>query len=570
MFDKSKKRFKEYLAQRAGDASSDKNANATGKSFSNYIMQVAAEELQDLTINLVSEKMEHLGFDSNEFWNDEHHCNPFESKFYFHDITRGVVPYCYAASASDIFYRGRFYADEYRSLPPKRFDSFMAQMAEFVMELCQDHAGAIALPDMLLYGAKYFESKEDVEDKAKPISQAIQSFLFIMHNKFRVQGQSPFTNVTILDRPTMEHVFGVCSAAEQDKIIAMQEIFLQEHEKGCSGIPFRFPVTTFNFLAQNGSIVDRHSMDAAIPRIASGKYNVYVSPDPRKFASCCRMINNVGEMYGIDSFGNGGVNVGSTRVVTLVLPALVDSQDMRLTIKLATRKACEALLAHRHVLQDCIDDGFLKFFTHGIESLKKNYFSTVGFIGLFEAAYFHINNKFPSKSMQIEESELFKVADVMQEILQIIKDEITDFGTRFGVPFNSEQIPGESAAIELAKQFGLEYLSNQYIPLDLDVDIFVRAKIAGKLDSLATGGAITHLNIDGVLNEGHASTMIDMAVRFGMTHFAPNPCITVCSECGSNQYGVKTSCNKCCSFNVDHVTRIIGYFVPVSKWRKRE
>jgi ribonucleoside-triphosphate reductase len=558
-------RFSGYLHKRAGDASSDKNANAAVKSLSSYIMQVAHDELEQLTIDLVSEKMD--SSDAFEFWEDEYHVNKENPIFYFHDITRGIVPYCYAASASDIFYRGRFYADEYRSDPPKRFSTFMGQMAEFAMEMSQDHAGAIALPDIFVYGAKYFNSIEEIEMNLDGIKNAIQSFIFIVHNKFRIQGQSPFTNITILDEPTMTEVFGITDPDERARIKRIQEIYMWVHSAGCNGVPFRFPVTTMNFLSKDGKVVDESSLEDRLDDIASGKYNIYVSNDPRKFASCCRMINDVGVMYGIDSFGNGGVNVGSTRVVTLVLPNIAmrsycgdefSEESFIKNLKGYTELSCTALMAHREVLKDCVEAGLLKFFTAGIESLKKNYFSTVGFVGLWEAA----------KLLAGKSDDVYDVGEKEELILRTIKKVIEAYGKRHGVPFNSEEIPGESAAIDLAKATGAKWLSNQYVPLDLEYDLFDRINIAGKLDSLCTGGAITFLNVNGKMSREHARVIVELAVKHGMTHFAINPCITMCDDCDHKEWSKKAKCISCGSDNVDYMTRIIGYFVPVSRWRK--
>ena len=553
-------RFKAYLSDRTGDASSDKNANAATKSLSNYVMKVAHKELEELTIGLVAEKMSTQ--DGMAFWLKEYHLNKKLPFFYFHDITRGTVPYCYAASAQHIYFDGRSYADEYKSDRPKRFDSFMAQMAEFAMEMSQDHAGAIALPDMFVYGAKYFESVEEINKNEKSIENDIQSFIFIIHNKFRIQGQSPFTNVTILDEPTMRDVFGIEDQEERNKIKRLQEIYLSAHSRGCNGFPFRFPVTTMNFASKDGVVVDQQSLEERLDDIASGKYNIYVSDDPRKFASCCRMINDVGIMYGIDSFGNGGVSVGSTRVITMVLPNIALKNISKMSFENALREnvalACNALSAHRKVLEDCIRDGFLKFFNSGIENLSRNYFSTVGFIGLNETA-----SKFAE-----DKEDIYSVAKEMEWILRTIKNEIEIAGKKYGFPFNSEEIPGESAAIDLAAGTGANWLTNQYIPLDQNVDIFDRIKVAGMLDSLATGGAITFLNIDGPMSREHARIIVNLAVKHGMTHFAPNPCITICNDCGKKEWRNRKSCSACGSLNVDHLTRIIGYFVPVSRWRK--
>lgn len=561
--------FKKYLEAKPCDASSNKNANAVSRSFQNFIMHVANDRLEDLTIQLVAEKMKDIFKDDEkrceyfaDFWLREFHINKESPLFYFHDITMGVIPYCYATSVGLLFEQGRFYADEYQSEPAKRLDSFVGQVTEFVMEMSQQHAGAIALPDFLIYCSKLFRDENQIAENAKYIQNLFQSFAFIMHNKFRMQGQSPFTNMTILDKPTMSDVFKVESQEDQNKLIAIQKLFITEMRKGCRGIPFRFPVITFNLKIDNdGNFEDLDAYSEAIKMFKVGLANIYVSRDTRKFASCCRMVNDFTQMYGIDSFGNGGINVGSTRVITLVLPEILRKGGFDLLRK-SVDLAGSALKAHREVLQDCIDGGFLKFFTHGIESLKHNYFSTFGFVGLVEACVL-LAGKDPADKANICVEDIIEWAP---KILRCIKEKSDELGKEFLVPFNVEQIPGESAAVELGTAIGMGCLSNQYIPLDVECDMLDRIRIAGMLDSDCSGGAITHLNFSRELSDEEAKSILALAAKHGMTHFAANMCMTVCEYCYDRQYGKKFKC-RCGSTMVVHVTRIIGYFVPTRNWR---
>jgi ribonucleoside-triphosphate reductase len=566
--------FKKYLSVKPSDASSDKNANAASRSFQNFIMHVANDPLEDLTIQLVYEKSKELFSDDekrrcyfSDFWLREFHINKESPLYYFHDITRGVIPYCYAASVGHIFDMGRSYAEEYASEPPHRLDSFVGQITEFVMEMSQQHAGAIALPDLFIYCSKLFSDIEQINKCEKYISNCFQSFIFIMHNKFRVQGQSPFTNVTIMDRPTMFVVFNIINKDDQDKVIAIQRIFVKEIEKGCRGMPFRFPVVTFNLkIDKNGLFEDGEIRLDAIKMAKKGLANIYVSKDTRKFASCCRMVNDVTKMYGVDSFGNGGVNIGSTRVITLVLPEIIRLGGFDLLEK-SMDIAGATLVAHREVLSDCIDAGFLKFFTHGIESLKRNFFSTFGFVGLVEACAI-LSGKDPSdkKSILVED-----IIEWSPKILKCMKNKSDMMSEEFSVPFNVEQIPGESAAVDLGETLGMGCLSNQYIPLDVECDILDRIRIAGMLDSDCSGGAITHLNFARELSDAEAGSILDLAAIHGMTHFAINICMTICESCRTRFYGKKTQCSSCGETNRDNlsfVTRIIGYFVPTKNWRQ--
>ena len=79
-------------------------------------------------------------------------------------------------------------------------------------------------------------------------------------------------------------------------------------------------------------------------------FNIYISSG-NKIASCCRLINDL-DLAGIDSFGNGGVSLGSHRVVTLqiwLVLALKDNrfEDVMIELKDILLQAKDILIAHQ-------------------------------------------------------------------------------------------------------------------------------------------------------------------------------------------------------------------------------
>lgn len=558
--------WKEYIDSDIVESAKDNNANANTKSFSNFVMELCADSLEEITRTQVSRLHDKIFKDgkADDFWAEEYRSGCSKPVFYFHDMSRGMIPYCYAASTIDILHRGRFYADEFKSLPPKRFDSFIGQVTEFIMELSQEHAGAIAVPDFFVNVASFFKSQYEVRTHRFELENCFQSMIFILHNKFRMQGQSPFTNVTIADETTLRDVFGIKSQKQIEIVKRVQDIYLGVFMAGTNGTPFRFPVTTFNLACdkKTRAMTDPQYLDEMSEKIASGLFNVYVSDDTRKFASCCRMINDVTTMYGIDSFGNGGINIGSTRVIAMSLPEIasrmVEGEDN--AIEKYTTMVCRTLKAHRELLRENVNAGFLKFFKHGIENLDRNYFSTVGYVGLYEAAKI--------LRPDLKEDDLEGIAKVQKEILSKINSVSKKVSKKLSFPCNLEEVPGESAAWKLAEKFygnvGVCF-SNQYVPLSVDCDILSRIKVAGMLDSESSGGAITHINLAEKITGEQAKAIVMMAAKHGMTHFAPNYTFTTCDK--SHQgIGIHKECKTCGSKEVKHVTRIIGYLAPVEAW----
>ena len=559
------KKYKEYSKTNPNVSNYDANANAAEKTYNNFVADIVGPNLTEITIGLVSEKCEELfGMDvAEEFWKNEYHVNPEDPRFYFHDITKGAIPYCYATDTIRLLHEGLSYVDDYPSNPPKRYDSYLAQVIDLISEMSQEHAGAIAVPDMFVNMATFFKDVEDINDQEYEIRNEFQSMIFICHRKIRPSGQSPFVNVTLADRGTLEAVFDVREAAVIKKIKRLQILFVQELVKGLNGKPFRFPVTTANFAVNQDTkeIEDREWLEELLPYIVTQRLNIYVAQDPRKFASCCRLTNDIDLLNasaGIDSFGNGGVRVGSHRVVTLNLPWLEKRGD---SIPDATRLILKILKSHREVLRDNVDKGMLKFFSKNWQNLDANFFSTIGHVGLWEAAEIRLHKR---GFIELDLDMMKRAeADIMDEINLVA----TEIAKEYKMPVNIEQIPAESAASKLAKPLGIDILSNQYVPLWEDVPVIERALMAGELDAKSTGGAITHLNVEHTLTTDTCRKIMDMAARVGLTHFAFNPIISVC-ENGHNVIGNYRQCQVCQGAITDHLTRIIGYFVPVSKWNK--
>jgi len=562
--------FSSHMADNTEEIAYDKNANAAMFSFSNFAMDYAAEGLAKLTRDMMDEACEGIvsADDKALFWEHESHMRKEGSPkyFYFHDITKGVIPYCYAASTGKILHEGLQYVEDYPSEKPARFDSYIAQVIDLVLEMSQDHAGAIAVPDLFVNSAEFFKNISEIDADRYHIENVFQSMIFTFHRKVRPSGQSPFVNVTIADAPTLKAVFK--QTDEQIAIIKkLQLVFLHEFSKGIKGKPFRFPVTTANFaLDTQKSIIDTEWLQQTAKYLKTGRLNIYISKDPRKFASCCRMSNDLDllmDMAGVDSFGNGGVRIGSHRVITLNIPKIVSDFDES-KLDSFTRLICRMLKAHRELLRGLIthkSGKFLKFFKHNWENLDSNFFSTVGVIGVWESAVIMLEKKGNSKP------SLTEIIAEMKVLMAIIKIAVNDMAKELAMPINIEQIPGESAAADLATEINTPILSNQYIPLWEDVDILERMRYAGELDSFFTGGAITHLNIEKELSEQAIITMVTMAGLAGMTHFAPTH---IYSECVNkhNSIGKRNICPICGEKITDFITRIIGYFVPLSSWNK--
>ena len=111
--------------------------------------------------------------------------------------------------------------------------------------------------------------------------------------------------------------------------------------------------------------------------------------------NCCRLRNNLGgtqKSEYTNSFGVGGLNIGSHRVVAINLPQIAyiakysdknDKQAFYNILESRIKIAQDILDIHRELLIRLIDNGNLPMYKHGCMDLSKQY-STLGFIGLYE------------------------------------------------------------------------------------------------------------------------------------------------------------------------------------------
>ena len=495
----------------------------------------------------------------------------WDGKLYFHDASGAQIqiPYCFAYSTTWVMTEGRPYG-QLKSVPPKRADSFMAQVIETTMDLSQEYCGAISPSDMLVNYAWYAKNECLPSDK---IVNDLQKFVHVMNNKFRMSSQSPFTNISLFDRPNLRKVFGDYlypdgTDVDVEYVMRIQKLFGEWFAKGdpSTGLPYRFPVVTLNLTkGADGDIEDEDFLDwAAEHNRAKGCFNWYIN-DGHKLASCCRLINDSSRMkYRTDSFGNGGLSIGSHRVVTINLPGIAlrsqgDIPSFFNELRWHLEAARDLLLVHREeILRRRVDKGLLKFYKPlGWFDLKQ-LFSTIGIIGVHEMAQF-----------------MDKGDDFIEGVLTYIEAFAIESSEDCGCSFNVEEIPGESAAPKLAAKDKLFYdhdyelYSNQYIPLIAEASMPERIKMTGRFMDILSGGGILHLNIkEQISNKDSMRKLVQYAVSHGVTHLAINYGYGICVNGHTSVVGTDRICPVCGGDITDWLTRIIGYFTRTSSWNK--
>lgn len=412
-----------------------------------------------------------------------------------------------------------------------------------------------------LFGRKYLRKKQYIIKFNK--EDLLNNFNFSKMNLFEIK--KSFNSTTDFHIRKIEEI-----TTEKDITIYNVEVDNDEHlfTLPCGVITSN---CTFNLTKnENNEIIDKEFLDFVCEmNYEKGNFNIYVA-EGNKVASCCRLVNDLTELKGGDSFGNGGISIGSSRVVTLNLPRIAhevtsitpstsvyDLLDQRIDdIK-------KIQLAHRKLLKSLIDQGFLMFFKPlNWINLDKHLFATIGITGFYEFC---------------KEIEYDIDSNEARNVLSYFDKKRKQLTKETGVMFNVEQIPGESTVIKFAEKDAIlgynnkyELYSNQFIPLTEDIEIIDRIRIDGSLVSKLSGGGITHLNIDEPLrNKEQMNKIISLSIKYGMEHFAINYGFGKCENGHMTICGNKTICSKCGSKIKEHYTRVVGYLTKVDNWTKK-
>lgn len=535
------------------------------------------------------------------------------------DSTKLTIPYCYALNASNLVLEGRPFG-QLESGPATRMDSYISQLNESIHQLAGHLAGAIAIGSFFLDTTHVLLYKQeipiaDLRNKKKIrkyIRNCFQNFVHSVNHLSRNSSESPFTNISIIDRANARTIIeemkwyfpdgkGPRHGLFHDKItteyqveylMEVQKIFLEFFDKGDprkDGLPYRFPVVTINMTKGKGTdtistelkqkpwssefrqaiythgVADPQFL-CDIAQLDIYRYNIYAGT---KFASCCRLLSDV-EMLDLasssNSFGGSSISLGSHRVVTIdtVRIALETATELEFETLLRERiRSCGMVLAaHKHLIKRFTARGLEPFIKNGWISMSR-LFSTFGIIGIYETA----------ELLQTRTSRSHET--IVADMLELINSMVATVSKEFQIIGNIEQIPGESFAVRLADAdriiFGdaqpYQLYSNQFMPLWKDATLFEKFDLDGKFIKKLTGGGITHGQCADELTPQQKITVIGYAIIAGCEHFALNRIYGMC-EFGHVFKGKHDRCPICGGTITKIFTRVVGFFTELSAWNK--
>ena len=566
------------------NASIDSNANVKSKDICSLENEMAKPHLKLLSYNKIFYEIEKkYGRDRAEMWLE----GEWIGQYYLHDSYSATFKsYCFAYDLEDLVQKGLYFVDGFGGGAPKHLTTFVTQCKEFVSWASNRTSGACGLPSFLVH-AFYFW-KHDIEDGyylKNPEyyrDQCFQEFIFGLNQPYLRITQCAFTNISIMDRPYLEEIFGGREYPDGslvidyiDDIIEFQKAFMRVISKIRSEMMFTFPVLTYSLLYQNGRFVDeKFARWCSDHNTEWNDSNFFISDNVTALSSCCRLVNDFSKLDGfINSIGGTSLKIGSVKVNTINLRRIAiesgnnEEKYMELLEK-RVRLCIEVLDVVRHIIVRDVEKGLLPNYTKGLIDIKNQY-NTIGINGLYEVirdfGYIKqdsFGNKYYSE----------KGLDFATRILDRI-NEIKDSYT-FDYSINVEAVPAERCAVILCQKDNALYgdklkyqdfiYSNQWIPLMEKCSLDEKIKLGALLDKKCGGGQIAHINLETQLSKDNAWKMLNYIASKGVIYFAFNSKISVCK----NSHGFVGSkvCPKCGNPEIDTYQRIVGYLVPSSNY----
>jgi hypothetical protein len=224
--------------------------------------------------------------------------------------------YCFSYDFSKLVLEGRKWG-QLESLPPKRVASYIASLNETIHQLSNETCGAVAVSSLfldiihILYYREKISLRQIKKDKKirKYIENCFQTFIHSVNHLSRTGVESPFTNVSIMDRSKLDGLIADNNFGWyydeipakfhnnkqkwyeyiKDGIMELQKIYVDFVDLGDpsgGGRNYRFPVNTLNITKnEKGEVQDKDFLEWVSTKDIS-KYNIMVSK-AGKFANCC-------------------------------------------------------------------------------------------------------------------------------------------------------------------------------------------------------------------------------------------------------------------------------------------
>lgn len=509
---------------------------------------------------------------------------------HLHDLSM-LTGYCAGWSLKQLIQQGLGgVAGKITSSPAKHLMTLCNQMVNFLGIMQNEWAGAQAFSSFDTYLAPF--AKVD-HLTYKEVKQCIQSFIYGVNTPSRWGTQAPFTNVTldwtvpddlknlpaIVGGKEMPFTYGDCKE-EMDMINrAFIEVMI---EGDANGRGFQYPIPTYSITkdfdwspTENNKLLFTMTAKYGTPYFSN-----YINSDMKPSdvrSMCCRLRLDLRELRKKSGgyFGSGE-STGSIGVVTINMPRIAylstSKEDFYARLDRLMDISARSLKIKRETITKLLDAGLYPYTKHYLGSFK-NHFSTIGLVGMNETC---LNARW------IHEDLTHKAAqDFTEEVLNHMRNRLSDYQEQYGDLYNLEATPAESTSFRLAKHDKKRYpniitaskdegtpfyTNSSHLPVGYTDDIFDALDIEDRFQTLYTSGTVFHAFLGQRLPDWESCIKLvrKIAENYKLPYYTISPTYSVCEDHGYLS-GEQWKC-PICGKEAEVYSRITGYYRPVKNW----
>ena len=527
----------------------------------------------------------------SEIYDDEIGNAHRNADIHIHDLSM-LTGYCAGWSLKQLIQEGLGgVPGKITSAPASHLSTLCNQMVNFLGIMQNEWAGAQAFSSFDTYLAPF--AKAD-NLSYKEIKQCIQSFVYGVNTPSRWGTQSPFTNITldwtvpndlaelncIVGGKEMDFKYKDCKA-EMDMINrAFIEIMI---EGDANGRGFQYPIPTYSITrdfdwseTENNKLLFEMTAKYGTPYFSN-----YINSDmePSDVRSmCCRLRLDLRELRKKSGgFFGSGESTGSVGVVTINMPRIAylakDEADFYARLDKIMDISARSLHVKRTVITKLLEAGLYPYTKRYLGTFN-NHFSTLGLVGMNEVG---LNAKWLGEDLTHEKTQNFT-----KDVLNHMRERLSDYQEQYGDLYNLEATPAESTAFRLAKHDLKHYpniitagrgpgetpyyTNSSHLPVGYTEDIFTALDVQDELQTLYTSGTVFHAFLGEKLPDWKAAAALvrKIAENYRLPYYTMSPTYSVCKNHGYIA-GEEYTCPEC-GEKTEVYSRITGYYRPVQNW----
>ena len=508
---------------------------------------------------------------------------------HIHDLSM-LTGYCAGWSLKQLIQEGLGgIPGKITSAPASHLSTLCNQMVNFLGIMQNEWAGAQAFSSFDTYLAPFVK----IDNLSyKEVKQCIQSFIYGVNTPSRWGTQAPFSNITldwtcpkdlenlpaIIGGKEMDFTYGEC----QKEMDMVNKAFIEIMIEGdANGRGFQYPIPTYSITrdfdwseTENNRLLFEMTAKYGTPYFSN-----YINSDmePSDVRSmCCRLRLDLRELRKKSGgFFGSGESTGSIGVVTINMPRLAyeaaDEKEFYAKLDHLMDIAARSLKTKRTVITKLLDGGLYPYTKRYLGTFS-NHFSTIGLVGMNEAA---LNAKWLRKDLTHPEAQKFA-----QDVLNHMRERLSDYQEEYGDLYNLEATPAESTTYRFAKhdkeQYpdiitanmnGTPYYTNSsHLPVGYSEDIFSALDVQDELQTLYTSGTVFHAFLGEKLPDWKAAANLvrKIAENYKLPYYTMSPTYSVCKDHGYLS-GEQYTCPHC-GQKTEVYSRITGYYRPVQNW----